>query len=375
MKRNVKLLILLLVFCLSGCAPTANQPHPVPPESQTLEARGGLVDTTPPTTEPPATTPPTTVPPEPQTPETTSPAETPNPTEGQVLESQVGLADTTPPTTEPPATTPPATVPPEPQTPETTSPVETPVPVEPEDDDFVRVRDYIPTIYIALAYATEDNFTGQRIYDFTEPWLRYGTVKKLIPVQAELRTRNLSLKIWDAFRPTAAQFKLWEVYPDSTYVANPIDGFSSHSRGNTVDITLVDEAGREIPMPTGFDDFSKLADRDYSDCTPEAAENALLLERTMKKHGFKPYSGEWWHFRDKDRYPVEQDFLPAEAAWYYADCKEYIHLRTAPSSRGDAITQIPANESFQVLAWYKDFAYVAYQGLQGYVLGAYIRQA
>jgi D-alanyl-D-alanine dipeptidase len=61
-------------------------------------------------------------------------------------------------------------------------------------------------------------------------------------------------------------------------------------------------------MPTEFDDFSKLADRDYSDCSEESVNNALLLENLMKKHGFKPYYNEWWHYTDTDSYPVEKTF-------------------------------------------------------------------
>jgi D-alanyl-D-alanine dipeptidase len=65
-------------------------------------------------------------------------------------------------------------------------------------------------------------------------------------------------------------------------------------------------------MPTGFDDFSKLADRDYSDCEAEAAANALMLEQIMIAHGFKPYIGEWWHFSDTQSYPVEHNFEPGK---------------------------------------------------------------
>ena len=181
-----------------------------------------------------------------------------------------------------------------------------------EEIDFVNVKDYISDIYIELKYNTEDNFTGQKIYDFSEAYLRYGTVKKLLCVQNDLQELGLSLKIWDAFRPTEAQFDLWEVCPNSIYVANPNKGFSSHSRGNTVDITLVDSEGNELVMPTEFDDFSKLADRDYSDCTKQAATNAKLLEQIMTDNGFKPYFGEWWHFTDLDEYPVEDVFIPTE---------------------------------------------------------------
>lgn len=180
----------------------------------------------------------------------------------------------------------------------------------PDDDDFVEIKTYIPDIVLELKYAGTDNFTGQKIYDFTDAYLRYGTVKKLMQVQDELREKGLFLKVWDAFRPVSAQFTLWEVYPDAAYVANPNTGYSSHSRGNTVDITIVDRNGQEIVMPTGFDDFSKLADRDYRDCSKEAAENALLLESIMIKYGFRAYSGEWWHFTDVDTYSVEEEFAP-----------------------------------------------------------------
>ena len=192
---------------------------------------------------------------------------------------------------------------------ETTQP-ET-VPTEPESDDvFVRVLDYIPTAYQELRYATDNNFTGQVIYDFEEVYLRWGTVKKLMLVSRDLEELGLYMKIWDGFRPVSAQFVLWEVCPDPTYVANPTTGHSSHSRGNTVDLTLVDANGQEVEMPTGFDDFSPLANRDYSDCTDAAANNAQLLEILMEKHGFSGYYGEWWHFSDTVSYPVEHVFEP-----------------------------------------------------------------
>ncbi len=190
----------------------------------------------------------------------------------------------------------------------TTTYQETSPPVS--DDVFVRVKEYIPDLVVDLKYATIENFTGQVIYSSGEAWLRYGTVKKLKLVQEELAQQGLGLKLWDGFRPPSAQFKLWEICPDATYVSDPNKGFSSHSRGNTVDITVVDSRGAELVMPTGFDDFTTLADRDYSDCPSDAAQNARMLEELMKKYGFKGYYGEWWHYTDTDSYEVEQDFVP-----------------------------------------------------------------
>ena len=172
------------------------------------------------------------------------------------------------------------------------------------------IADSGPDVRTELRYATENNFTGQTIYSFDEAWLRYGTVQKLAKAQEMLTEQGYALLIWDAFRPTAAQWKLWEVFPDSVYVANPEKGYSSHSRGNTVDVTLVTADGGTVEMPTKFDDFSSLADRDYSDVPEEAAQNAIFLETVMTDCGFKPYSGEWWHFSDTDAYPVDESFVP-----------------------------------------------------------------
>lgn len=180
----------------------------------------------------------------------------------------------------------------------------------PDKAEFVKVQEYIEDICIELKYNTTDNFTGQIIYDFSEAYLRYGTVIKLRNVQKALREQGMYLKIWDAFRPTEAQFVLWKICPDATYVANPNKGFSSHSRGNTVDITIVDGDGNELEMPTEFDDFSNLADRDYSDCTKEAKQNAEMLEQIMVDNGFKAYYGEWWHYTDTDEYPIEKNYIP-----------------------------------------------------------------
>ena len=145
------------------------------------------------------------------------------------------------------------------------------------------------------------------IYDFTEPVLRLGTVKKLAKVQETLLKKGYSLKIWDAYRPTEAQFRLWEVCPDPDYVSDPNKGFSNHSRGNTVDVTLVRADGSELEMPTGFDDFSALADRDYSDISGNALVNVQLLENTLKEEGFRCYWKEWWHYTDEISYPVENN--------------------------------------------------------------------
>lgn len=181
---------------------------------------------------------------------------------------------------------------------------------EPEDDEYVLVKKYIPDIYVELRYATENNFTGVKIYDFTDAYLRYGTVKKLADVQKELKKQGYSLKIWDAYRPFEAQQKLWEVYPDPNYVANPANGMQRHNLGGTVDITMVAADGSVIPMPTEFDDFSLKADRNYSDIEDEeAVKNVMILQNVMENNGFTGYKGEWWDYSDTVQYEAV-DFEP-----------------------------------------------------------------
>lgn len=181
---------------------------------------------------------------------------------------------------------------------------------EPEDDEYVLVNKYIPDIYVELMYATDNNFTGVRIYDFTDAYLRYGTVKKLANVQKELKEQGYSLKIWDAYRPFEAQQKLWEVYPDPNYVANPANGMKKHNLGGTVDITMVAADGSVISMPTEFDDFSLKADRDYYDIEDEeAVNNVMILQNAMENNGFTGYQGEWWDYSDTVEYEAV-DFEP-----------------------------------------------------------------
>lgn len=242
-----------------------------------------------------------------------------------------------------------------------------------QDSDLVKVKDYIPDIVVELKYATVDNFTGDKVYGFSDVYLRYGTVKKLMVVQQELRKQGLLLKIWDGFRPTAAQHTLWAAFPDAAYVANPANGYSNHSRGNTVDITIVNASGEELEMPSGFDEFSTLADRDYSDCSETAAGNAEMLEALMAECGFAGYDGEWWHYTDTTQYDVETVFDPSVVTLWYAECNQYINLRKAPNASSEAIDQIPKNYTFTLLGWVDGFAYVEYKGQRGYVNADYIR--
>jgi D-alanyl-D-alanine dipeptidase len=129
--------------------------------------------------------------------------------------------------------------------------------------------------------------------------LKRSTAIKLDAVQKELERINLGLKVWDCYRPLAVQRILWQILPDERYVANPEKG-SRHNRASSVDVTLVDSQGEELPMPTGFDDFTPKAHHHYQKLPNQVIKNRELLKGLMEKAGFIPLPEEWWHYDDKN---------------------------------------------------------------------------
>lgn len=164
---------------------------------------------------------------------------------------------------------------------------------------LVDVRSVAPDVAVEMRYAGSDNFTGRVIYDCSRCFLRPETAAKVARAEGELLQRGLSLKMWDCYRPLAAQRLLWSIVPDPRFVADTRKG-SRHNRGNAVDVTLVDSAGRELEMPTKFDDFSPKAAHGETRLPARVLENRRLLVETMERAGFRPLSTEWWHYDDAD---------------------------------------------------------------------------
>ena len=173
--------------------------------------------------------------------------------------------------------------------------------------DLVEITKINPNIRIQTYYATENNFLKQVLYESPKCYLCKAVAQKLDKVQKELEQIGLGLKIWDGYRPPSAQRKMWEIYPNPDFVADPKKG-SKHSRGAAVDLTLINlKDETELEMPTEFDDFSFKADRKCFDgLSQKAIENRQFLEDIMIKHGFIPYVCEWWHFNDDEweKYPL-----------------------------------------------------------------------
>ena len=166
------------------------------------------------------------------------------------------------------------------------------------DSDFVDIKRIDPTILIDLRYAGPNNFTRKPLYPPGMPALvRYGVAQRLVFAQKYLKPHGLGLKVWDAYRPKNAQEQLWAATRNNSYVADPKDGIGSmHMRGAAVDVTLVDLKGKEVPMPTEFDNFTPAAMLHYQGPNLVVRFNLTLLQKAMARAGFYGLRTEWWHF-------------------------------------------------------------------------------
>ncbi len=185
-------------------------------------------------------------------------------------------------------------------------------------DGFVDLETFIPTIELNIRYYTSNNFVGKRIDGYESPKALLATqaAEALKNVQAELATFGLGLKVYDAYRPQRAvdHFVRWakdlddikmklKYYPEvnkaNLFTENYIADKSSHSRGSTVDVTIVSLSDTdlvEMDMGTNWDFFSPNSWLQSSIVTPQQRANRALLHNMMSKHGFKPLKKEWWHF-------------------------------------------------------------------------------
>lgn len=161
---------------------------------------------------------------------------------------------------------------------------------------LVDLEKFVPGLAMDIRYATNNNFTGEKIYNMAKAYARRPVAEALKKVQEELRPQGLGIKIFDAYRPYKATIKFYEVYRDTTYVASPYRG-SRHNRGCAIDLTLIDlKTGNELKMPTEYDSFRKEAWPSTPVSDPIVRKNRSLLISVMEKHGFRVNGSEWWHF-------------------------------------------------------------------------------
>ena len=201
---------------------------------------------------------------------------------------------------------------------------------------FVYCEAVIPEIRTELRYATPHNFVGEKIDGYLRARciLTGQAAFALRNVQEELRPFGLGLKVFDAYRPQRAvdHFVRWaknlgdirmktEFYPrvekGNLFKDDYIAARSGHSRGSTVDLTIVsltgETTGVQLDMGTGFDFFGPESWPDNPSMTVQQRANRLLLQVLMKKHGFRPYLKEWWHFTmESEPFPMTYFDFPIE---------------------------------------------------------------
>jgi D-alanyl-D-alanine dipeptidase len=166
------------------------------------------------------------------------------------------------------------------------------------DTTFVNLKTYADSFIFEMKYATDDNFLKSKVYDCAECFLRYKTVKKLIEANQKFLKLGYRIKIFDCYRPLDVQKKMWKLVPNPIYVADPAKG-SIHNRGGAVDLTLVDNNGKEVDMGTPFDHFGIESAHDYKGVSYAIKSNRALLKSVMESCQFLSFKSEWWHYNLK----------------------------------------------------------------------------
>lgn len=181
-------------------------------------------------------------------------------------------------------------------------------------ENFIALDIIDSSILCDLRYYGTENFTGRQVpgYQASRCFLSKAAAKALLKVQADLKLKNLGLKVFDAYRPQRAVNFFIEWSEQNNF--NPMkqrfypnlekkdlfNGYlsrqSGHSRGSCVDLTLVDPSGNELDMGTEFDYLDELSHTQSKNISEQAQNNRLILKQAMEKHGFENYHKEWWHY-------------------------------------------------------------------------------
>jgi D-alanyl-D-alanine dipeptidase len=174
--------------------------------------------------------------------------------------------------------------------------------------DLVDLTTIDPRIQLDIGYAASDNFMGIPLYERAAAYMQRPAAEAVGRAQKALAAKGYGLVIHDAYRPWFVTWMFWEATPpeDHAFVANPAHG-SRHNRGCAVDLSLYDlKTGREVEMPSRYDEFSDRAYADFIGGTTKQRALRAMLRDAMTAEGFEVYTEEWWHFDYKDwaRYPI-----------------------------------------------------------------------
>lgn len=176
----------------------------------------------------------------------------------------------------------------------------------PKSQQLILLTKYISNLKENITYSTTHNFTKQVLYHDFQPFATIEMAEALQKANQALNKLGFGILLFDAYRPYYITQLMWKIVPDDRYAANPKHG-SDHNRGTAVDISLYDlKTGKELTMPTEFDNFTEKAHRNYMQLSATQIKNRKILEDAMVAVGLKPLSTEWWHFSlsDSKKYPL-----------------------------------------------------------------------
>ncbi len=180
-----------------------------------------------------------------------------------------------------------------------------PMTISLSDTSFVSLPRYAEGFSFDLKYAVHDNFLKEAVYPCADCMIRKEVADGLIRANQRFKELRFRIKLFDCYRPLSVQKKMWAIFPNRTYVANPATG-SIHNRGGAVDITLTNLEGQELDMGTTFDHFGQEAHHAYIELSDTIRANRDLLKSVMEASGFKAISSEWWHYNyyKAKEYPI-----------------------------------------------------------------------
>jgi len=171
---------------------------------------------------------------------------------------------------------------------------------------WIEIKSIDSSFVYDIRYATVNNFVHKKMYPCPKCFVRPEVAKALLSIQKELKNKGWSLKLFDCYRPGKVQKELWDIMPNPSFVANPKTG-SMHNRGVAVDLTIIDQNGKELDMGTPYDYFGKKAYHTYQQLPDTVLKNRLFLKKLMQKYDLEPIKSEWWHYSyRKKSYPLEQ---------------------------------------------------------------------
>jgi D-alanyl-D-alanine dipeptidase len=168
--------------------------------------------------------------------------------------------------------------------------------------DLVELTALDPAIRLDIRYATASNLAGRAVYDEARAFLQRPAAEALVRAHRAVRAKGFGLLVFDGYRPWRVTKLFWDVTPPEKreFVADPSKG-SKHNRGCAVDLSLFDLAtGREVEMPSAYDEMSPRAYPDYAGGAAEARQRRDILRAAMEAEGFTVEPNEWWHFNYKD---------------------------------------------------------------------------